>query len=97
MHRSIFAKTYLDDSIKKEGYTTWSSKETRVHAETLMAEYENKGPGFSVSGRKDGKIGRILTASQFEPYSSPEKVFQGPVDGKFGNTAWIDKSPAVSA
>jgi hypothetical protein len=58
-----------------------------------MAEYQNTGPGFSASGRRDGKLSRVLSESEFESFSTPEKVFQTPFDGKFGNTAWIDRTP----
>ena len=34
-----------------------------------------------------------MTPEQYEPYSLPEKVFQYPFEGVFGNTAWIDKFP----
>ncbi|KAF2673339.1 pectin lyase-like protein [Microthyrium microscopicum] len=92
MHRSIFSKTEMDDSIRSAGYTTWSSSETRVHSETMMAEYSNTGPGFNAAGRREGKISHVLSDSEFAGYSSPAKVFQSP-DGKFGNVEWIDTKP----
>jgi hypothetical protein len=38
-HRSIFARCYLDDSIKDGGYIDWSG---RTKAKTMMAEYQNR-------------------------------------------------------
>ena len=59
-----------------------------------MAEYRDYGPGFNATGRKLASDVTIeLTKAQWEPYSTPKKVFQYPFTGVFGNTAWIDKSP----
>jgi hypothetical protein len=35
-------------------------------------------------------ITKELTDAQYQPYSTPEKVFQYPFSGSFGNVAWID-------
>ena len=61
-----------------------------------MAEYKNNGPGWNPSGRKEGKVGHVLTDEQFEPYSSPAKVFQNPSDKRFGYIDWIDKNPKAT-
>lgn len=50
-----------------------------------MAEYGNSGPGFNAAGRKGSNVTKVLSAEQYEPYSTVEKVF--------GDVAWIDKSP----
>ncbi|KAF1987166.1 carbohydrate esterase family 8 protein [Aulographum hederae CBS 113979] len=89
LHRSIFAKCELDASIRKEGYSTWSSAETRVGNETFMAEYGNYGPGYNESGRSDGGISRVLTKEEYLPYAIPAGVFRFE-NGGFGNTGWID-------
>lgn len=61
-------------------------------ADTTMAEYHTYGPGFNAAGRRlAANVTMELTKAQFEPYSTPEKVFQFPFQGVFGNTAWIDK------
>lgn len=59
-----------------------------------MAEYRDYGSGWNLTGRIDGNVTRVLDASQYEPYSTVEKVFQFPDgSGRFGNTAWIDRFP----
>ncbi|KAI9737024.1 MAG: hypothetical protein M1834_000613 [Cirrosporium novae-zelandiae] len=81
LHRSIFSLTNLDNSILPAGYIDWSSRTTN---ETFMAEYNNTGPGFNLTARLEGNITKELTSAQWEPYSSPEKVFNQ------NGTSWID-------
>ncbi|KAL1390874.1 pectin methylesterase [Phyllosticta capitalensis] len=88
LHRSIFAQTYLDRAILSQGYTDWSSSDPRVVPATFMAEFEDFGPGWSLRGREDGNVTRVLTQEEWEPYSGPEKVFEG-------GTAWVDKLSEV--
>ncbi|KAF2098781.1 putative pectin methylesterase [Rhizodiscina lignyota] len=85
---SIFARTYEDASIRPQGYIEWSSP---IDNYTLMAEYKAYGPGFNRTGRIEGGIDHLLTDKQYEPYSTPAKVFQY-LDGTFGNDKWIDKA-----
>ncbi|KAF1974912.1 pectin methylesteras-like protein [Bimuria novae-zelandiae CBS 107.79] len=92
LQRSIFANTYLDESIRPSGYIEWSTKEPRVNNFTFMAEYKTYGPGWNRTGRIEGNVTRILTETQWQPYSSPSKVFQFFKSGKTGNTAWLDYS-----
>jgi hypothetical protein len=92
-HRSIFANCYLDDSIRPSGYIKWGSTDPRVNANTTMAEYLDYGPGWNLTGRIEGNVTIVMNKTQYEPYSSLEKVFQYPFSGKFGNTAWIDRKP----
>lgn len=95
-HRSIFANCYLDDSIQPGGYIEWSATDPRVNFNTTMAEYHDYGPGFNLTGRlENANITKLLTPAQYAPYSTLEKVFQYPFSGKFGNTGWIDRSPAA--
>ncbi|KAK7191295.1 hypothetical protein DPSP01_008365 [Paraphaeosphaeria sporulosa] len=89
-HRSIFANTYLDASIKPSGYIAWGTTDPRVNNYTLMAEYKTYGPGWNQTGRIDGNVTHILTEKQWQPYSSPSKVFQFFKSGKTGNSAWVD-------
>ncbi|KAK0125389.1 hypothetical protein ONS96_009236 [Cadophora gregata f. sp. sojae] len=86
-HRSIFARTYLDNSILSTGYIDWNP--ARYSNWTLQAEYKNYGPGYNVTGREIAKFDVQLTDKQWSVYSSPKKVFQTR-EGKFGNTEWID-------
>lgn len=59
-----------------------------------MAEYDDFGPGFNLTGRLEAaNITKLLTKAEYAPYSTPELVFQYPFNGTFGNTAWIDKHP----
>ncbi|EKG19954.1 Pectinesterase catalytic [Macrophomina phaseolina MS6] len=92
-HRSIFANTWLDDSIKPSGYIIWGSTDPRTNNYTFMAEYEDFGPGWNETGRRAANITKVLTEAEYEPYDSLEKVFQYPFSGEFGNVGWIDESP----
>jgi hypothetical protein len=82
----------MDDSIIAAGYTKWSANDNRINSRTLMGEYHNSGPGFNEGGRQGGKVSKILSEGEYEPYSTVEKVFQSPT-GVFGQVGWIDKSP----
>jgi len=53
-----------------------------------MAEYNNSGSGFNLKGRIDAKVSKILSFQDFEPYSTPSKVFT--------STGWIDMTPEAS-
>lgn len=55
-----------------------------------MAEFRDYGPGFNYTGRVDANITLLMTPQEYAPYDCPEKVFQYPFSGKFGNTEWID-------
>lgn len=91
-HRSVFANTYLDDSITPAGYIEWYAKEPRINNYTFMAEYKDLGPGWNETGRREGRITRVLSEAEWEPYSSPAKVFQYFKSGKTGNDGWVDYS-----
>ncbi|THZ11915.1 pectin methylesterase [Aureobasidium pullulans] len=95
LHRSIFANTYLDDSIEPSGYIKWSATDPRVNGNTTMAEYKDYGPGWNATGRAAGNVTIVMTDAEYAPYSTLEKVFQEPFTGKFGNTKWIDRKPVV--
>jgi hypothetical protein len=92
-HRSIFANCNLDDSIKASGYIAWGTTDPRLGANTTMAEYHDYGSGWNASGRAAGNVTIVMNDAQYEPYSTPEKVFQHPFNGTFGNTKWIDDKP----
>ncbi|KAF2124424.1 carbohydrate esterase family 8 protein [Dothidotthia symphoricarpi CBS 119687] len=93
LHRSIFANTYLDDSIIPSGYIIWGATDPRTGANTTMAEYKDYGPGWNATGRAAANITLVMNSKQYEPYSTLEKVFQYPFSGQFGNVAWIDRKP----
>ncbi|KAJ1549506.1 hypothetical protein HK405_015581 [Cladochytrium tenue] len=91
LHRSVFASTYLDDSILPAGYTIWSSSTPNFSANlTLMAEYSDDGPGYNETARVAGGVDTLLDDAGFAPYSSPARVFKFPFSDVEGNTAWID-------
>jgi hypothetical protein len=87
--RAIFAKTYLDKSILPAGYIDWNP--ARYNNYTMQAEYKDYGPGYNASARAAANFTIQLTDKEYEPYSTPAKVFQTP-EGKFGNVGWIDWS-----
>lgn len=89
--RAIFARTYLDASILSTGYIDWNPARYDIYGTTLQAEYHDYGPGYNATGRAISQFDTILTDAQYEPYSTPAKVFQTP-DGTFGNVGWIDWS-----
>lgn len=93
-HRSIFANCNLDDSIIPSGYIAWGATDPRLGANTTMAEYKDYGPGWNATGRALANITIVMNDKKYEPYSSLEKVFQFPFEGRFGNTAWIDRNPS---
>lgn len=84
LHRSIFARSYEDGSILPQGYIEWvgSGPGRFEKGVTLMAEYETYGPGFNETARLEGGFTTLLGWEQFEPYSTPQKVF--------GDVDWID-------
>jgi len=53
-----------------------------------MAEYNNPGSGVNLKGRIDAKGSKIIRFPDFEPYSTPSKVFT--------STGWIDMTPEAS-
>ncbi|KAH8723769.1 pectin lyase fold/virulence factor [Phaeosphaeriaceae sp. PMI808] len=92
LHRSVFANCSLDDSIQANGYIAWGATDPRLGANTTMAEYKSYGPGWNETGRVAGNVTIVMSDKQYEPYSTPEKVFQYPFDGRFGNTDWLDRN-----
>lgn len=92
---SIFVHNYLDDSIEPSGFIEWSSSDPRIDFNTTMAEFQDYGPGFNLTGRlAAANITKELRPAEYAPYSTLEDVFQFPFSGKFGNTAWIDRNPS---
>ncbi|KIW00079.1 uncharacterized protein PV09_08421 [Verruconis gallopava] len=91
-HRSIFVDTYLDASILPAGYIEWSSTDPRINNYTLMAVYEDYGPGYNISAiEAHSNITTVLNSKTYAPYSSPSKVFLTE-DGVPGDSKWIDSS-----
>ena len=86
--RSIYANTYLDESIIPAGYIQWSTSDPRINNYTFQAEYNSYGPGWNLTGRlAAGNISKVLTKQEYAPYSTVDKVFQRSyTDGSFGYT-----------
>jgi hypothetical protein len=91
LHRSIFIDSYLDKSILPAGYIIWSATDPRFANTTLMAVYDDNGPGFNETAIAASNVSVVLDAHTVKPYSSPREVFIGP-DGEEGNVGWIDAS-----
>ncbi|KAL4879908.1 pectin lyase fold/virulence factor [Aspergillus karnatakaensis] len=85
-HRSIFAKTYLDETITDSGYILWQAP---ITYQTLMAEFETWGPGFDVQARRGFNYSVLLDEEGWDRYSTPKKVFLTEDGGK-GNDGWVD-------
>ena len=81
-HRSVFSDCWMDESVRKEGYSVWQKAEPRITEETFMTEYRSRGPGWNEEGRREGNVTRLLTDEEWEMIGSPEKVF--------GDVGWID-------
>ncbi|KAJ5970547.1 Pectinesterase catalytic [Penicillium vulpinum] len=85
-HRSIFARSYEDGSIKPQGYVDWivSGVPRYERGVTLMAEYRVYGPGVNETARIEGGVTDVLGPREWEKFSTPQKVF--------GDTRWVDWS-----
>ncbi|PSN66703.1 pectin methylesterase [Corynespora cassiicola Philippines] len=90
LHRSVFAESYLDASIRPSGYIPWGATDPRVNNGTFMAEYGTFGPGWNETGRREGGVTKVLSEREWEPYSAPGKVFRYFKSEREGNTGWID-------
>ena len=86
-HRSIFAGTYEDGTIRDSGYVLWQAPITE---QSLMGEYENLGPGWDVAARREYNYSVLLDADTWGGYNSPAKVFLTE-DGRPGNVGWGDQ------
>ncbi|KAH6659161.1 pectin lyase fold/virulence factor [Truncatella angustata] len=91
LHRSIFAGTYLDSSILPAGYIIWTTTDTRFANVTFEAVYNNNGPGDNVTAQVASNVTLVLDSDEYEPYSSPARVFITP-EGDADDTAWIDSN-----
>lgn len=90
--RSIFARTYLDDSILSTGFIDWNPShyvENVGNYSTIQAEYKNYGPGYNATGRAISLYDQVFNDTEWAPYSSPVEVFQDP-EGNFGDVSWVD-------
>ena len=56
-HRSIFAGTYEDGTIRDGGCVPWQAP---ITGQTLKAEYENLGPGWDVAARREYNYSMLL-------------------------------------
>ncbi|KAM5364255.1 hypothetical protein ACJZ2D_011633 [Fusarium nematophilum] len=88
LHTSVYINTFMDASIRPQGYTGWGSP-TPPNS-TFMAEYGSYGPGWSLEGRLDGNATRVLSRHAVRPYHQPKSVFMK-ADGSQPYVHWIDK------
>lgn len=95
-HRSVFIRSYFDESIRSSGYVQWSTSEPRVNNSTFMAVWEDYGPGWDESGFRASNVTLVLDQESAAPYSSPQTVF---LDGNalVAKTEWIDKEALPAA
>lgn len=76
---AVYLNTYMDESIRPEGFTSWSGSGS-IPDTTYYAEFNSSGPGGSTSGRVAQD--HILTSEQASSFTL-EEVFDG-------IPAWID-------
>jgi len=90
-HRSVYINTYMDASIRGQGYEKWSSNPLtdNYNKYTIMAEYKSSGPGFNLTARIAGNVTQEFTADQARLYRTPKDVFMKP-DGSQSDISWID-------
>lgn len=92
LHRSLFAKTYFDESILPAGYTWWGGKPPLNNGDnTTMAVYRNDGPGNDVDAQRESGVTRVWGCKDAKGYLSPRDVFMTP-EGEQPNVDWIDSS-----
>jgi hypothetical protein len=84
-------RTYFDGSILPAGYIKWSTTDPRYDNNTLMAVYNDYGPGYNATALNDNSITTMLQDAEIQSYNSPVDVFLG-VNGEPHNTIWIDQS-----
>ncbi|KAG2101521.1 carbohydrate esterase family 8 protein [Suillus cothurnatus] len=76
---AVYLNTYMDESIRHSGFTSWSGKGS-IPDTTYYAEFNSSGPGGSTSARVAED--HILTSEQASSFTL-EEVFDG-------IPAWID-------
>ncbi|ORY64824.1 pectinesterase [Pseudomassariella vexata] len=90
LHRSIFMESYLDGSTLPAGYIKWGGTDPRYSNNlTLMAVYNDYGPGYNVSAMKASNVTVVLNDAGVVQYQSPADVLSNP-DGSITNVSWID-------
>lgn len=90
LHRSLFTRTFFDESILPEGYTWWGDEPPlNEGANTTMAVYKNHGPGNDVEAQRGSGVTRVWGCKDAKGYLTPEDVFMTP-EGHQPNVEWID-------
>jgi hypothetical protein len=92
-HRSVYLNNYLDASINRQGYEKWSSNPLtdNYNNYTIMAEYNDYGPGYNYTARILGNVTQVLNTKQASIYATPNDVFMAP-DGLQPYISWIDNN-----
>lgn len=88
-HRSIFMISYLDGSILPAGYIEWYPNEPRVNNSTLMAVYNDYGPGFDEVALEASNVTVVMDEKSVQTYRTPADVFMDPAGEHLG-VSWID-------
>jgi hypothetical protein len=90
-HRSVYINTYMDASIRGQGYEEWSSNPLtdNYNNYTITDEYKSSGHGFNLTARIAGNVTQEFTADQARAYRTPKDVFMKP-DGSQSDISWID-------
>ena len=81
--------TYLDPSIKPQGFIVWSTTASQYNASTIEAEWKNYGPGYNLTAILASNVTQLLTDAMVQQYRTPESVFMTPT-GKQPAVDWID-------
>ncbi len=89
--RSVFMNTYLDSSIKPQGFIVWSTTASQYNASTIEAEWKDYGPGYNLTAILASNVTQLLTDDMVEQYRTPESVFMTPT-GKQPAVDWIDEA-----
>ncbi|KAG2130656.1 carbohydrate esterase family 8 protein [Suillus bovinus] len=76
---AVYLNTYMDESIRPAGFSSWSGKAS-IPDTTFYAEFNSSGPGGDTSARVEQD--HILTSDQASSFTL-EEVFEG-------IPAWID-------
>ncbi|SPQ25310.1 dd16024d-0668-46ce-899d-fb45c2a6de43 [Thermothielavioides terrestris] len=76
LHRSVFMRSFLDPSVRPDGYVVWQAGDPRVNASTFMATWHAYGPGYNATAERASNVTRVLSDREVAPYRRPVDVFQ---------------------
>ncbi|SCZ93812.1 BZ3500_MvSof-1268-A1-R1_Chr6-3g08901 [Microbotryum saponariae] len=91
--RTVFLSCELSRVIIPTGFTPWRKSDLRLSSETFLAEYNSKGPGGSMSGRKVVQRQGGVDANHLSYILDEESAKQFNINAVFaptGGTGFID-------